>query len=67
MKLGTPIGAGPNGAIVIVGLPSVGVPPEEKAEPPSPSPASGWSPPPVALGALTAPSLPPPPLTSPRL
>ena len=50
-KLGTPIGAGPNGAIVVVGLARVGAPPGSNWAPPSPSSASGWSPPPVALGA----------------
>jgi len=66
-KLGTPIGAGPNGAIVVVGLARVGAPPGSNWAPPSlPSP-SGWSPPPVAPGALTPPPLLPPPLASPRL
>ena len=35
-KLGTPIGAGPKGANVVVGLAGVGVPPAEYWEPPSP-------------------------------
>ncbi len=67
MKLGTPIGAGPKGAIVVVGLPRVGAPPASNWAPPSPSSPSGWSPPPVALGAWTAPPELPPPLASPRL
>ena len=66
MKLGTPIGAGPKGAIVVVGLAAVGEPPEPNWEPPSAPSARGWSPPPVALGALTAPPEAPPPLASPR-
>ncbi len=53
-KLGTPIGAGPKGAIVVVGLAMVGEPPEPNWEPPSPPSAKGWSPPPVALGAFDA-------------
>ena len=65
-KLGTPIGAGPKGAIVVVGLAAVGEPPAPNWEPPSPPSARGWSPPPVALGALTPPPEPPPP-ASPRL
>jgi hypothetical protein len=40
-KLGTPIGAGPKGAIVVVGLPVVGAPPAENYKPPSAPPASG--------------------------
>ena len=65
-KLGTPIGAGPKGAIIVVGLPRVGAPPGSNWAPPSlPSP-SGWVPPPVALGAVVPPPL-PPPLESPRL
>src|SRR6476659_6001523 len=63
-KLGTPIGAGPKGAIVVVGLAVVGVPPLEYCEPPSPPSGAGWSPPPFALGAVTAPlGLPPPGLS----
>jgi len=65
-KLGTPIGAGPKGAIVVVGLARVGAPPTSNWAPPSPSSPSGWVPPPVALGAATAPPLLPPPLESPR-
>ena len=65
-KLGTPIGAGPKGAIVVVGLARVGAPPSSNWAPPSPASASGWVPPPVALGALTPPPLLPPPLGSPR-
>ena len=53
-KLGTPIGAGPKGAIVVVGLAVVGAPPAANWEPPSLPSASGWSPPPVALGGLDA-------------
>src|SRR6476619_1106824 len=53
-KLGTPIGAGPKGAIVVVGLAVVGVPPAEYCEPPSPPPGAAWSPPPFALGAVAA-------------
>ena len=34
-KLGTPIGAGPKGAIVVVGLAAVGAPPAANWEPPS--------------------------------
>ena len=68
MKLGTPIGAGPKGAIVIVGLAegrgAAGV---ERGRRRRRRSASGWSPPPVALGASTAPSGPLPPLASPRL
>ena len=65
-KLGTPIGAGPKGAIVVVGLAAVGAPPASNCEPPSPLLVGrGWSPPPVALGALTR-RVPPPPLESPR-
>src|SRR6476659_764302 len=64
-KLGTPIGAGPKGAIVVVGIAIVGVPPAEYWEPPSEPSGAGWSPPPLALGAVTAPSA-PPPLASPR-
>ena len=36
-KLGTPIGAGPKGAIVVVGLARVGAPPAANWAPPSPS------------------------------
>src|SRR6476646_2442684 len=59
-KLGTPIGAGPKGAIVVVGLPAVGAPPAEYCEPPSPASGAGWSPPPLALVAVTAPLVLPP-------
>ncbi len=66
-KLGTPIGAGPKGAIVVVGLAGVGVPP-----------AAYWEPPSAAFGArLVAAAVGarcadrrrsvPPPLASPRL
>ncbi len=66
-KLGTPSGAGPKGAIVVVGLASVGVPPLEYCEPPF-EPFGGSCTPAVAGGALTPPELPPPPpLLSPRL
>ena len=58
MKFGTPIGAGPKGAIVVVGLPRVGAPPLPNWAPPSPSPPSAWSPPPFAPGALTPPPVP---------
>src|SRR6187200_2471253 len=61
-KLGTPIGAGPKGAIVVVGLATVGAPPSSYGEPPSGPSGAGWSPPPLALGAVTAPVLLPPPL-----
>src|SRR5215203_6298091 len=54
-KLGTPIGAGPKGAIVVVGLIVVGAPPSAYCEPPSVPSGSGWSPPPLAPGAVTAP------------
>jgi len=40
-KLGTPIGAGPKGAIVVVGFVVVGVPPGAKSEPPLGPFASG--------------------------
>src|SRR3954451_15983276 len=65
-KFGTPIGAGPKGAIVVVGLPSVGLPPAVKPEPPSLGPPSGWGPPPVALGARRPPPRETPPLPLPR-
>src|SRR5215218_1654289 len=64
-KLGTPIGAGPKGAIVVVGLATVGAPPGLYAAPPSGPFGAGWSPPPLALGAVTAPVL-LPPAASPR-
>src|SRR5690349_9096348 len=64
-KLGTPIGAGPKGAKVVVGLVAVGEPPSSYWAPPSGPSASGWSPPPLTPGAVTAPVLPPPPLVSP--
>src|SRR5690242_13913184 len=65
-KLGTPIGAGPKGAIVVVGLAVVGEPPSEYCEPPSPPSGAAWSPPPLALGAVTAPlRLPPAGLSRP--
>src|SRR6478672_8820148 len=64
-KLGTPIGAGPKGAIVVVGLAAVGVPPASYWEPPSGPLGRGWSPPPLAPGAVTAPSpVPAPPRPS---
>ena len=40
-KFGTPIGAGPKGAIVVVGLAVVGVPPAAYCEPPSAPSGSG--------------------------
>src|SRR6185369_10914824 len=59
-KLGTPIGAGPNIAKVVVGLAAVGVPPWSKAAlPPSPPFAAGCTPP-VAGGAVTPPPAPTP-------
>ena len=63
-KLGTPIGAGPKGAIVVVGLALVGEPPCPNCEPPSGPFSAGWSPA-VALGALTPP--PSPAVAVPRL
>ncbi len=51
-KLGTPIGAGPKGAIVVVGLASVGVPPLQYCEPPLSVVVCSCTPP-VALGAVT--------------
>src|SRR5262249_49148051 len=44
-KLGTPIGAGPNPAKVVVGFAAVGAPPWLKAAlPPSPIGCAGWTP-----------------------
>ena len=64
-KLGTPIGAGPKGAMVTVGFSSVGEPPLPKAEPPLiPVVLCGWTPA-VAGGALTPPLESPPPEASP--
>src|SRR5262245_11600226 len=58
-KLGTPIGAGPNIAKVVVGFAAVGEPPSSNAALP-PLPAfAGWTPP-VAGGAVTAPLAPTP-------
>jgi hypothetical protein len=54
-KLGTPIGAGPKGAIVVLGLAPVGAPPVANWEPPSVPSAGGWTPA-VAGGALTPPA-----------
>ena len=55
-KLGTPIGAGPNSAIVASGLAAVGAPPGPKAEPPFGPSFGGWVPA-VAGGALVPPPL----------
>ena len=66
-KLGTPIGAGPNGAMVTVGFSPVGEPPLPKAEPPlTPVVLWGWTPA-VAGGAVIAPLEPPPPEASPMV
>src|SRR5690349_2613366 len=65
-KLGTPIGAGPKGAIVVVGLASVGAPLLEYWEPPLLDAVCICTPA-VALGAVAPPpEFSPPPLTSPR-
>src|ERR1700712_3347316 len=66
-KFGTPIGGGPKGAIVVVGFSRFGAPPSSNWAPPSPFSGSGCVPPPVAVGALTAPPLLPPPLSSPSV
>src|SRR5215475_7142958 len=68
-KSGTPIGLGPNGAIVVVGLAWVGTPPLVYCEPPLPPTWVCSCTPSVALGATTPPpELPPPsPLASPML
>ena len=60
-KLGTPIGAGPKGAIVVLLLAPVGAPPALNCEPPSVLCLGGWSPA-VALGAPTPPLSAPPPM-----
>src|ERR1700743_2027767 len=57
-KLGTPIGAGPKGAIVVVGLARVGAPPGSNWAPPSLPSASGWGAAPGAVGGGAAPSPP---------
>src|SRR3954451_11638130 len=61
-KLGTPIGAGPKGAIVVVGLAIVGAPPAVNWAPPfEPSGLGrGWLPPPLAPGAVVPPPEPVP-------
>ncbi len=64
-KFGTPSGVGPKGAIVVVGLAVVGVPPLPNWTPPLPLFAGAGCTPAVALGALTPPEWPPPPLVSP--
>jgi hypothetical protein len=65
-KLGTPSGAAPKEAMVVVGLAPVGVPPLPYCTPPLALLWGSWIPP-VALGAFTPPEWPPPPLASPML